>query len=134
MASRNLPVGSSLVARPSAGTGRIPKYGLHKPSGRAVVYLDRRPVYLGRHGSPESWERYWQLVARFPTPASRKTRVAVEPGDVICVALLVDRYLEHAVEYYGKDSERLNVIRSAVRPLLELHASTKVTFVWTSRT
>jgi hypothetical protein len=51
----------------------------------------------------------------------------VEREDPVCIALLVDRYLSHAVEYYGKESERLNTIRSAVRPLLELHALTKVT-------
>jgi integrase len=115
---------SSLASCPPAGAGRIPKYGLHKPSGRAVIYLDRRPVYLGPHGSPESWERYWQLVAQFPTPESRKTPSRVEAGDPITIAFLVERYLVHAVEYYGRESERLYTIRSAIRPLLELHAST----------
>jgi integrase len=127
MAYSKLPAAPSLVSRPPVGSGRIPKYGLHKPSGRAVIYLDRRPVYLGPHGSPESWERYWQLVAQFPTPESRRTPVQVEAGDAITVAFLVERYLVHAVEYYGRQSERLYTIRSAIRPLLELHSSTKVT-------
>jgi indoleamine 2,3-dioxygenase len=38
---------------------------LHKPSGRAVVYLDRRPVYLGKYDSPESRERYRQLITEY---------------------------------------------------------------------
>jgi integrase len=127
MADHKLPVASSPLFSPPAGAGRLPKYGLHKPSGRAVIYLARRPVYLGSYDSPESWERYWQLVAQFPTPGSRKNPVTLEAGDPISIALLVERYLAHAVEYYGQGSERLYTIRSAIRPLLELHASTKVT-------
>lgn len=35
----------------SARANRIPKYHLHKASGRAVVTLSGRDYYLGRHGS-----------------------------------------------------------------------------------
>ncbi len=49
-----------------------PAYCLHKPSGQAVVYLDRRAVYLGPHDSAESWELYWQTVADYADPATRR--------------------------------------------------------------
>jgi len=42
---------------------RIPSYRLHKPSGRARVIIDRRHIYLGNYGSPESWEKYNRLIA-----------------------------------------------------------------------
>jgi hypothetical protein len=32
----------------------IPKLGLHKASGQAVVAIDGRDVYLGKHGTPEA--------------------------------------------------------------------------------
>ena len=42
---------------------RIPSYRLHKPSGQARVFIDRRHIYLGKHGSPESWEKHNRLIA-----------------------------------------------------------------------
>ncbi|MHC5109578.1 MAG: hypothetical protein ACYTHJ_06835 [Planctomycetota bacterium] len=47
---------SPLMTRESAA--RIPSYRLHKPTGRAVVRLDGRDFYLGRHGTDVSKERY----------------------------------------------------------------------------
>lgn len=44
---------------------RIPKYRLHKPSGRAVVTLNGRDIYLGAHGSAESKAAYNRLVAEW---------------------------------------------------------------------
>ena len=37
---------------------RLPSYRLHRPSGQAVVTLDGRDHYLGRHGSPASRAAY----------------------------------------------------------------------------
>jgi hypothetical protein len=42
---------------------RIPAYRLHKPTGQAVVRLDGKDHYLGKHGSPASQEKYRRLVA-----------------------------------------------------------------------
>ena len=36
---------------------KIPSYRLHKPTGQAVVRLDGRDYYLGRHGSDSSHGR-----------------------------------------------------------------------------
>jgi len=35
----------------SRSTEELPSYRLHKPSGRGVVTLDGRDIYLGPHGS-----------------------------------------------------------------------------------
>ena len=35
---------------------KVPSYCRHKASGRAVVRLGGRDVYLGEYGSPESHE------------------------------------------------------------------------------
>mgnify|MGYP001187892432 CR=1 FL=1 len=51
------------MARP---TGRKPSnppnYKLHKASGKAVVRLDGKEIYLGIHNTPESLERYQRLI------------------------------------------------------------------------
>ena len=38
-------------------SAQIPEYRLHKPTGRGVVRLNGRDIYLGTHGTPESQER-----------------------------------------------------------------------------
>ena len=42
----------------AANGSRLPKLRHHKPSGRAVVTLSGRDVYLGAWGSPESRRAY----------------------------------------------------------------------------
>jgi hypothetical protein len=41
--------------------GRVPKYRLHKTTGRAVVTIDGRDFYLGPYNSPESRAKYDEL-------------------------------------------------------------------------
>ena len=36
--------------------GQVPLYCLHEASGQAVVYIDRRAIYLGEYDSTESQE------------------------------------------------------------------------------
>jgi hypothetical protein len=65
---------------------RIPSYRLHKPTGQAVVTLNGRDRYLGKHGTAESRRLYDRVIAEYlatraretaaaPPPASRKTPV-----------------------------------------------------------
>jgi hypothetical protein len=101
----------SLESRLTVGADRLPKYALHKPSGRAVVYFDRQPIYLGRHGSPESYERYWQLLADYG--AVRQRRVRILPAtESVSVALLVEQFAKRllALELLEKVREPLDVI------------------------
>jgi hypothetical protein len=49
----------------SARIPRTPAYRLHKLSGQAVVTLDGRALYLGKHGSPRSRAEYDRLVAEW---------------------------------------------------------------------
>lgn len=48
----------------------IPGYGHHKASDQAVAYVDRKPVYLGKHDSPESRVAYAKLIARLAAKTS----------------------------------------------------------------
>ena len=41
---------------------RIPKYRLHAPSGLAVVRLNGRDIYLGKHGTKESRQEYGRII------------------------------------------------------------------------
>ena len=46
-------------------SAQIPQYRLHKPTGCGVVRLNGRDIYLGTHGTPESKERYPQVIAEW---------------------------------------------------------------------
>ena len=44
-------------------TVRPPKYQLHKATGQARVRINGHDIYLGKYRSPESEERYRQVIA-----------------------------------------------------------------------
>lgn len=41
---------------------RVPKYRHHKPTGQALIETQGRRIYLGKFNSPESRERYAEVV------------------------------------------------------------------------
>src|SRR5262245_20141036 len=79
--------GSTTVFRLTVGTTvgmwsvemRIPSYRLHKGTGQAVVTVQGRDHYLGRHGSVESRDRYKQLIAEFLATGRAPVREDDEP-------------------------------------------------------
>ena len=54
---------------------RIPSYRLHKPSGQAIVRLNGRMSYLGKHGTDASRQKYDRLIAEWLAQG----RMAAEP-------------------------------------------------------
>lgn len=43
----------------------VPKYGHHKPSGKAVVRIGGKTIYLGTYGTQKSRDRYDAVVAEW---------------------------------------------------------------------
>jgi integrase len=85
----------------------IPKYGLHAPSGRAVVFIDRKPVYLGKHGSPESLRKYGEIIAsQAVAPADEPSPEPVAAGDCTVNVLLLKFATEWMPKYLTSDGER----------------------------
>jgi hypothetical protein len=104
----------------------VPAYREHKPSGQARVIIDGKQVYLGRFGTPESWEKYNQLVAeRIAAPTPRN-----EPGSNglnLTVVELGDAYREWADGYYVKNGRltgHIHQVKRAVRSLREKYGRT----------
>ena len=48
---------------PTSRSRRIPKYRHYKPKNLAVVRINGKDHYLGRHNTPKSKEEYARLVA-----------------------------------------------------------------------
>src|SRR5262249_28593571 len=55
-------------------TVRIPSYRLHKPTGKAVVTLNGKDVYLGPYGSPESKAEYRRRIAEWSASGGKTPR------------------------------------------------------------
>jgi hypothetical protein len=56
---------------------RTPKYRLHRGGGQALVQINGERVYLGKHGTEASREKYHRLIAAFL--ASGRQRKSVPP-------------------------------------------------------
>ncbi|MEZ6235856.1 MAG: hypothetical protein R3B68_16875 [Phycisphaerales bacterium] len=109
---------------------KIPSYRLHKAWGLAVVRLDGKDIYLGKHGSPESRAEYNRVIAEWLT--SRRAALLAEPGSGpppdLTVAELVDGFFEWADGYYvknGRPTSEINALNDAVRPLVKLYGLTR---------
>ena len=95
-----------------------PSYLLHQRSGQARVRIDGKDHYLGKYGTPESRDRYDELIAEW----------FARQGDVTGYTLAVEDlallFLKHAARYYVKDGNptcEVNNIRIALRSLIRLH-------------
>lgn len=104
----------------------VPKYGLHKPSGQAVCYVDRKPVYLGRHGSPESRRKYGELLAQLES-APRVASSAGSPRPLTLAELLLKFATEHLPKYKtpeGGPSAEQDCYKGVIKIIRELFAET----------
>lgn len=114
-------------------TRKLPSYRLHKRSGQAVVTLNGRDIYLGRHGTAESKTEYDRLIAewltqqRSATPIDSNLSCDTEAASSFTVDELLLAYWDFAVGYYVKDGrptgEQAN-IKDALRPLAALYGPT----------
>lgn len=106
---------------------RVPGYGLHKASGQAVVRLNGKDHYLGKHGSDESHARYEVLIATWLQNGRRPVECGMD-GGWLTVNGLALRYYRFAEVYYrradGTPTEEPRSIAYAMRPLCELFGRT----------
>jgi hypothetical protein len=105
---------------------RRPKYCLFKPRGLAYVRIHRRVVYLGKNGSPESWEEYGRLLAELAAAPTVQPPPA-KPGRALTVVELCAAYLDWAEGYYVKDgrpTDQMDTVRRALRVTNELYGHT----------
>jgi integrase len=96
-------------------TTRPPGYLLHKGTGQARCTINGKCHYLGRHGSPESKDRYADLIARWRLQSVPDALYALT-NDELALA-----YMEHAVQHYTKDGQPTSevcCVRAALRFLL----------------
>jgi hypothetical protein len=124
----------------SSSRCRIPSYRLHKATGKAVVTLNGRDIYLGSFGTAQSRE-YNRIIAEW-LANHRQLRplcAGVSKGrgagganaphttDGLLIVQLVAQYFPHVTAYYrknGKPTSEVNIVRNALQPLLDLYGHT----------
>ncbi len=100
----------------------LPKLCLHKPSGRAVMFVNRRPVYLGKYDTPEAREAYGELIAKL---CKGETLEAAQANQSPAGLKLVDLLLKYATEELPRFSrDEKHCQRSAIRILRQLFGET----------
>lgn len=84
-----------------------PSYQLHKSSGRAVVRINGKDHYLGKHGTKESQQRYKQVLADHwnPPGINEKMMLSSPRGSDVLIAALVVAYGKKAINKHGENSE-----------------------------
>ena len=101
----------------------VPKYCLHRPSGRAYVRIRGRVVYVGQYGSADSKQEYGRLIAELAAaPICAPVRSAAPT-----VVELIDAYWAFATTYYVKGGEpttTIEGIRQSLRDVRRLYGST----------
>lgn len=101
---------------------KVPKYCHHKASGLAYFCLNRKRIYLGKHGSPESIREYQRLITRHCAGSGQTADKPdlVSTAGSLTVAEIIAAYRKHAESYYSKNGEptsELGNIQRAVRVL-----------------
>ena len=109
---------------------QVPSYRLHKPSGRAVVTLNGRDHYLGRHGTAASKREYSRVIAEWlannhsllPTPSRKR-------GNGIKVTEVLAAFWRHAKVYYvknGKQTSEVNCVKAVIGVVRRLYGHSPV--------
>ncbi len=132
------------MARPRSSILNPPKYRLNRARGQAFVEIDGKRRYLGVHGTPESWAKYYEAIAGLgatgPTPPAPPPPPAITPTappptsapaaeapmpEGVTVAELADRYLTYCETYYraadGTQTTEVRNMRRAIRPVVDLY-------------
>lgn len=104
---------------------RIPKYRKHKTSGRAMVTLSGKDIYLGTYGTEASRQEYDRVVGEWQING----RILKALAESITVAELASQYLKFAATYYvknGQITDEFDCVKSALKPLLARYRRTSV--------
>ena len=105
----------------SARSSLVPKYCLHRPSGRAYVRIHGKVVYCGRYGTAASKREYGRLVAEL---AVSTTPFAPDAASNLTIVELCALYLDHAQGYYrknGRPTRTLDQVKRAIKVLKQFY-------------
>lgn len=95
----------------------IPKYGHHKASDQAIVFINKKAHYLGKHNSKESIEKYNRLVSRYLAGV-------MHPDKEFVIAYLCESFIKHAFPDYSKREQ--SKFKSCIKQLCKNYINCNV--------
>jgi integrase len=109
-------------------TLRLPSYRLHKPTGRAVVTIDGKDIYLGKHNSAASRIEYNRVIAEWTVHGGT---LPTRQANDLTIAELCAAFMKHAAKYYrgpdGRETTEIANYKPALRRLKTLYGRTRAT-------
>ena len=103
-------------------TKKLPSYRKHGPSGHAVVTLNGRDFYLGKHNTKGSLAKYDALIAEYL--ANGRKLPPTRSRDEITIEELVVKFLEWATGYYlknGKPTDSVGRANLSLQPVVRYY-------------
>ncbi len=83
---------------------KVPDYRLHKATGLAVVTLNGKDCYLGKHGTPESRAEYDAKIAEWLACGRQIEAMSVT------LKGLAGRFLKRAASHYREDGAATSTV------------------------
>lgn len=108
---------------------KTPAYRHYKPKNLGVVRINGKDTYLGKYDSPESWQKYRQVIADWLAGGFNIAEQQLSSAMTLGVNCLVERYLIHCRSYYERDGnpgKEYREIIYALKPLCALHGLTPI--------
>src|SRR5688572_20258571 len=110
------------VFRSSSSAPGIPRLRHHRPSGRAVVTLNGRDVYVGAWGARAAQLEYDRLIGEWLANGRRFD------GNDLRIVELVEHYLEFARQYFKteRSTGEFDPLRRAIGDLVDMFEAERV--------
>ena len=108
---------------------KIPSYRLHKPTGQAVVRLNGKDHYLGKHGTDASNEAYHRLIGEWLATGQHRTPEPVSQSAITDLSIneFILAFYRHAEKHYrgpdGQTTREVDNLRAALRPVRNLYGT-----------
>ncbi|MFK7768790.1 MAG: tyrosine-type recombinase/integrase [Mariniblastus sp.] len=111
------------MARRAGSRGRaVPKYRLHKSTGKAVVTINGKDIYLGKYDTQESHQKYKQLIAdHWAAPGTAPKPTVPDDVDNVTVSRLAVEYAKHVKRKHGDDSKEWKQVRLVLKSIRETY-------------
>lgn len=100
----------------------IPAYCLHKTSGQAVCWINRKPKYLGRYNSPESRQAYSDLLRQLESGEQPGAKTAPAASPAMSVVEIIAKFLTDEIDRYSNAEQ--HCIRGVLTIALDLYGDT----------
>ena len=106
-------------------SGSFPTYRLYKRTGQAIVTIDGKDHYLGKHDSAESKAAYDRLISEWLARGRTASPPSVtDEKATLTVSKLIAAYHYYAATFYKDSPQERHRIQLALRPLRRLYGRT----------